>query len=81
MEQRLSQIVGMNLKRAIALSEYKTQEEFAYEFGTDIRSVSRWVNLGLNKIDTAEEIADFLGVETLNLFVEGVEKEKLCITL
>ena len=81
MEQRLSQIVGANLKRAIALSEYKTQEEFAYEFGTDIRSISRWVNLGLNKIDTAEEIADFLGFATLNLFIDGVEEEKLCITL
>jgi hypothetical protein len=79
MDKKLSQIVGTNLKRAIALSDYKTQEEFAWEFGTDIRSVSRWVNLGLNKIDTAEEIAYFLGIETLNLFMEDVEDKKLCI--
>ena len=79
MDKRLSQIVGSNLKRAIALSEYKTQEEFAYEYGTDIRNVSRWVNIGLNKIDTAEEIANFLGVNVINLFIEGVEDKKLCI--
>lgn len=38
----LNKSVGENLKRAIALSDFKTQEEFAAEYGTDIRSVSRW---------------------------------------
>jgi hypothetical protein len=79
MKKTLSKIVGTNLKRAIALSDFKTQEEFAYEYGTDIRSVSRWVNIGLNKVDTAEEIANFLGVNVINLFIEGVEDKKLCI--
>lgn len=76
----LSEIVGANLKRAISLSDYKTQEEFAWEFGTELRTVNRWVNSGLNKIDTADEIADFLGFEAINLFIEGVEDKKLCIT-
>lgn len=79
MGKSLNKSVGENLKRAIALSGLKTQEEFAAEYGTDIRSVSRWGNLGLNKIDETEEIADFLGFETLNLYVEGVEDRKLCI--
>lgn len=79
MGKPLNKIVGENIKRAIALSDFKTQEEFAAEYGTDIRSVSRWVNLGLNKIDETEEIADFLGFETLNLYIEGVEDKKLCI--
>lgn len=81
MDQKLlSEIVGTNVKRAISLSPYKTQEEFAYVFGTDIRNVSRWVNQGVKKIDTADEIAGFLEFETVNLFVEGVEDQKICIT-
>ena len=81
MEKKLlSEIVGANLKRAISLSDYKTQEEFAWEFGTELRTVNRWVNSGLNKIDTADEIANFLGFEAINLFIEGVEDKKLCIT-
>ena len=79
MDKRLSQIVGANLKRAIALSDFKTQEIFAFEYGTDIRNVSRWVNLGLNKVDTTEEVAEFLGIEALNLFIENVEAKKLCV--
>lgn len=82
MEQKLlSEIVGINVKRAISLSQYKTQEEFAFMFGTDIRNVSRWVNQGVKKIDTADEIAGFLEFETVNLFIDGVEDRKICITL
>ena len=35
MEEKLSlnKIVGMNLKRIIRQSRYRTQEEFAYEYG------------------------------------------------
>lgn len=80
MDKRLSEIVGANVKRAIALSDYKTQEEFAYEFGANLRNVSRWVNRGLNQIDTADEIAYFLGFDTKNLFLEQVEDKELCIT-
>ena len=32
MDKRLSQIVGANLKRAIALSDFKTQEIFAFDY-------------------------------------------------
>ena len=49
-------------------------------FGTDIRNVSRWVNQGVKKIDIADEIADFLELETVNLFIDGVEDGKICIT-
>ena len=81
MDQKLlSEVVGSNVKRAISLSPYRTQEEFAFMFGTDIRNVSRWVNQGVKKIDTADEIADFLELETVNLFVDGVEDGKICIT-
>ena len=51
MEQNIKDlgfVAGANLKRLIKNSEYKTQEEFAFEFGTDVRTVGRWVNKGSN---------------------------------
>ena len=60
---------------------YEKNCEFAFMFGTDIRNVSRWVNQGVKKIDTADEIAGFLEFETVNLFIDGVEDRKICITL
>ena len=42
MDQKLlSEVVGVNVKRAISLSQYKTQEEFAFMYGTDIRNLGK----------------------------------------
>ena len=44
MEQNIKDlglVAGANLKRLIKNSKYKTQEEFAFEFGTDVRTVGR----------------------------------------
>lgn len=73
----LSKVVGANLKREIRQSRYRTQENFAFEFGAETRTVSRWLNEGLRDVDVAEEIAEFLEIETLGLFVEG--EKKVCI--
>ena len=78
-KESLSKIVGINLKREIRLSRYRTQEEFAFEFGAEIRTVSRWVNGGLKNVDTIEEIEEFLNLERLKLFIEKDEEKKLCI--
>ena len=46
MEQNIKDpglVAGANLKRLIKNSKYKTQEEFAFEFGTDVRTVGRWI--------------------------------------
>ena len=53
-ELSLSLIAGINLKRLIRSSRYRTQENFAYEFGAEIRTVSRWLNAGVKNIDTLE---------------------------
>lgn len=63
----LSQIAGKNLKRIIKSSKYKSQEEFAYAFGAEIRTVSRWLNNGIKNLDTLQEIADFLKIDVLSL--------------
>lgn len=71
MEKYLSQIAGNNVMKIIKESVYKTQEEFAYSFGAEIRTVSRWLNSGIKNIDTLQEIAEFLDVDVLSLLNEG----------
>ena len=68
--QDLSLVAGANLKRLIKNSKYKTQEEFAFEFCTDVRTVGRWVNKGIKNLDTIQLIAAFFGVDALTLFSE-----------
>ena len=55
MEQKrkdLGLVAGANLKRLIKESKYRTQEEFAFEFCTDVRTVGRWINRGIKNLDT-----------------------------
>ena len=66
--QDLSALAGANLKRLIKNSKYRTQEEFAFEFGTDVRTVGRWVNKGIKNLGTIQQIADFFGIDALAFF-------------
>ena len=43
--------------RQLIKENYPSQEEFAFDFGTDIRNVSRWINNGINKLSTLQELA------------------------
>lgn len=54
-------IAGQRLKQLIK-ENYSTQEEFAYDYGAEIRTVSRYVNQGINKIDVVQELAEFFNV-------------------
>lgn len=63
----LSKIAGERLKRLIKESKYQTQEEFAFAFGAETRTLSRWLNQGVRNIDTLEQLADFLSVDILEL--------------
>lgn len=66
-EITIQQTAGFYLKRLIQ-ENYDSQEDFAYDFGTDIRTVSRYVNNGINKISTIQELADFFGVRFQDFF-------------
>ncbi len=73
MEQNIKDlglVAGANLKRLIKNSRYKTQEEFAFEFGTDVRTVGRWIRGGINSLATIQQIAAFFGVDALAFFSE-----------
>lgn len=63
----LGLVVGANLKRLIKESSYKTQEEFAFQFGTSSRNVGRWINEGIRNLDIIQQIAIFFDVDVLDL--------------
>lgn len=63
----LRQKAGNALRRLIQ-ENYATQEDFAYDYGLDIRSVSRYINNGISKIDTIQELADFFKVDYTEFF-------------
>ncbi len=71
MEKYLSQIAGDNVKRIIKNSDFETQENFAFAFGAEIRTVSRWLNNGIKNLDTLQEIAEFLEVDVLSLLKQS----------
>lgn len=63
----LRQKAGNALRRLIQ-ENYSTQEDFAYDYGLDIRSVSRYINNGISKIDTIQELAEFFKVDYTEFF-------------
>ena len=54
---------GLVLRRLIN-EKYPSQEAFAIEFGADIRTINRYINQGINKISTIQELAFVLNVDT-----------------
>jgi len=61
------QIAGQNLRRLIQ-ENYPSQEEFSYDYGLELRTVSRYINNGINKIDAIQQLADFFKVEFIEFF-------------
>ena len=62
-----SKQAGIVLRRLIQ-ENYPSQEEFAYDFGADIRTISRYVNQGINKVNALQELADFFQIELWDFF-------------
>ena len=60
-------IAGEKLRKLIQ-KNYSSQEDFAYDYGTDVRTVNRYINNGINKIDTIQELALFFNVDFLYFF-------------
>lgn len=56
--------------RKLIQENYASQEEFAYDFGTDIRTVSRYVNNGINKISILQELAVFFHISIVDFLKE-----------
>ena len=54
--------------RKLINENYNTQEDFAFEFGCDIRTVNRYVNNGINKLDLLQELAKFFDIDIIDFF-------------
>lgn len=67
------QIAGKNLRKFIISAKYKSQEDFAFEYGADIRTINRYINDGINKIDAIQNLAQYLHVSFMDFFVEDEE--------
>ncbi len=55
-ELSASQKAGKTLRRLIK-ENYSSQEEFAFEYGADVRTISRYVNNGIRDTDKIQEFA------------------------
>ncbi len=54
--------------RKLIQENYSSQEDFAYEYGADLRTISRYINNGINKVSVIQELADFFGVSFTDFF-------------
>lgn len=64
-----------NALRRLIQAHYGSQEEFAYDYGLDLRTVSRYINNGITKVDVIQELADFFEVDFSYFFIECTEGE------
>lgn len=60
---------GVILRRLIN-DNYSTQEEFALDFGCELRTVSRYINEGISKVSTIKELAIFFDIPIKDFFPE-----------
>lgn len=61
------QIAGKVLRNLVQ-QHYSTQEAFTLDYGMDIRTLSRYINNGINKIDVIQELAEFFNIEFTAFF-------------
>lgn len=47
---------------------YTTQQEFALDIHADLRTVNRWINQGISKVDTIQYLASHFGLTFLEFF-------------
>ena len=65
--QNLGSIAGKNLRRLIQESTFRTQEEFAFEFDVDVKTINRWINRGIYNLHRIEQIAEFFDIDVLDI--------------
>ncbi len=51
-----------DILRRLIRENYPSQEEFAFDYGAELRTVNRYVNSGITKIQTLQELALFFDV-------------------
>lgn len=54
--------------RFLIEQNYSTQEEFASDIHAELRTVNRWINNGISKVDTIQYLADRFGLTFFEFF-------------
>ena len=57
--QKLRELINQN---------YRTQEDFAYDFGADLRTINRYINEGINKLSVIQELAEYFSIDIKYFF-------------
>lgn len=68
-DYNMTEVAGKTLKRLIT-ENYSTYEEFAYDYGVDVRTVSRYVNEGITKVCVLQELSEFFNVKIETIFIK-----------
>lgn len=63
----LERTAGLNLKRLIK-ENGMTQEQVAFEFGVDLRTLNRYINEGIKKTYLISELAEYFCVDFMEFF-------------
>lgn len=58
---------GKKLRELIA-RDFDSQEDFAFEYGCDVRTISRYVNQGIEKVGVIQELAMYFNVDFMDFF-------------
>lgn len=59
------QRIGANIKHQLKVSSFKSQAEFASACGTNVRTVSRWLEEGVDNINVLNKIATVLDIDVM----------------
>ena len=54
--------------RHLIEQNYSTQEEFSLDIHAELRTVNRWINQGISKVDTIQYLANHFGLSFLEFF-------------
>lgn len=67
MDERMTKRARKYLRFLIE-QDYSMQEEFALDIHVELRTVNRWINNGISKVDTIQYLADRFGLTFLEIF-------------
>lgn len=74
-KESYSIIAGKALKKILNNNKI-SQQDFAFDYGCDVRTVSRYINNGITKIQDIEDIAYYFSMDFLDFLKLGISEEK-----
>lgn len=62
MSEKDAALYAGEVLRRLIKENYPSQEEFAYSFHAELRTINRYINNGIGQVRTLQELALFFGV-------------------